>query len=600
SHNSNTKGTLTVSAVPLTITLKIKVKTYVTVLTPDGTTQFTTSGLVNSDTVTSVTLASAGYAAPVTVAGSPYAITPSAATGSGLSNYNISYANGTLTVSAAPLTITAKHQGKTYGTALTPDGTTQFTTSGLVNSDTVTSVTLASAGYAAPVTVAGSPYAITPSAATGSGLSNYNISYANGTLTVSAAPLTITAKHQGKTYGTALTPDGTTQFTTSGLVNSDAVTSVTLASAGYAATATVAGSPYAITPSAAAGTGLGNYNISYANGTLTVSAAPLTITPPIQGKTYGTALTPDGTTQFTTSGLVNSDTVTSVTLASAGYAAPVTVAGSPYAITPSAATGSGLSNYNISYANGTLTVSAAPLTITAKNQGKTYGTAFTPDGTTQFTTSGLVNSDAVTSVTLASAGYAATATVAGSPYAITPSAAAGTGLGNYNISYANGTLSVTAAPLTITAKNQGKTYGTALTPVATTQFTAIRRANSNGVTDLKLASAGYAATATVAGSPYAITPSAATGSGLSNYNISYANGTLTVTKATLTVTPNNQVRQYSDPNPVLTGAVVGVVPGDNITGIYATAATTGSPVGTYTTTATAYDPNNKISNYLVT
>src|SRR5205814_1972005 len=163
--------------------------------------------------------------------------------------------------------------------------------------------------------------------------------------------------------------------------------------------------------------------------------------------------------------------------------------------------------------------------------------------------------------------------------------AAGTGLGNYNISYANGTLSVSAAPLTITAKNQGKTYGTVLTPDGTTQFTTSGLVNSDAVTSVTLASAGYAATATVAGSPYAITPSAATGSGLSNYNISYANGTLTVTKATLTVTPNNQVRQYSDPNPVLTGAVVGVVPGDNITGIYATAATTGSPVGTYTITA---------------
>src|SRR5207247_6485726 len=121
SHNSNTKGTLTVSAVPLTITLKIKVKTYVTVLTPDGTTQFTTSGLVNSDAVTSVTLASAGYAATATVAGSPYAITPSAATGSGLGNYNISYANGTLTVSTAPLTITAKNQIRRAATVYSPE-----------------------------------------------------------------------------------------------------------------------------------------------------------------------------------------------------------------------------------------------------------------------------------------------------------------------------------------------------------------------------------------------------------------------------------------------------------------------------------------------
>ena len=73
--------------------------------------------------------------------------------------------------------------------------------------------------------------------------------------------------------------------------------------------------------------------------------------------------------------------------------------------------------------------------------------------------SGLVNSDTVDSITLTSAGAAATATVAGSPYAIIPSAAVGTGLGNYNISYVNGSLTVDPRPLTITASNKTKIYG---------------------------------------------------------------------------------------------------------------------------------------------
>ena len=49
-------------------------------------------------------------------------------------------------------------------------------------------------------------------------------------------------------------------------------------STGAVATAVVAGSPYAITASAAVGTGLANYTITYANGSLTVNPAPLTIT----------------------------------------------------------------------------------------------------------------------------------------------------------------------------------------------------------------------------------------------------------------------------------------------------------------------------------
>ena len=59
---------------------------------------------------------------------------------------------------------------KTYGQTATFAGTA-FTTSGLVNSDTVTSVSLSSTGAAATATVSGSPYAIVASAAVGSGLS---------------------------------------------------------------------------------------------------------------------------------------------------------------------------------------------------------------------------------------------------------------------------------------------------------------------------------------------------------------------------------------------------------------------------------------------
>jgi hypothetical protein len=354
---SYVNGSLTVSTKALTITANNQGKIYGATVTFAGT-EFTTSSLVNADTVTSVTLTSAGAAASATVAGSPYSIVPSAALGSGLGNYNISYVNGSLTVSTKALTITADNRGKIYGATVTFAGT-EFTTSGLVNADTVTSVTLTSAGAAASATVAGSPYSIVSSAALGSGLLNYNISYVNGSLTVSTKALTITADNRGKIYGATVTFAGT-EFTTSSLVNADTVTSVTLTSAGAAASATVAGSPYSIVPSAALGSGLLNYNISYVDGTLTVNLKALTITADNRGKIYGATVTFAGT-EFTTSSLVNADTVTSVTLTSAGAAASATVAGSTYPIVPSAALGSGLLNYNISYVNGSLTVNKSSL-----------------------------------------------------------------------------------------------------------------------------------------------------------------------------------------------------------------------------------------------
>src|SRR5207237_3215334 len=91
-----------------------------------------------------------------------------------------------------------------------------------------------------------------------------------------------------KTYGETVTFAGT-EFTTSGLVNNDAVSSVTRTSAGAAAAATVAGSPYAITPSAAVGTGLTNYTITYKDGKLTVNKRNATWTTNANSKTYGYA-----------------------------------------------------------------------------------------------------------------------------------------------------------------------------------------------------------------------------------------------------------------------------------------------------------------------
>ena len=319
-------------------------------------------------------------------------------------------------MNAKALVITATDRTKTYGDVVSFAGTEFNTVAGtLVNGDAVTSVTLTSAGAAATATVAGSQYDIVATAAVGTGLGNYTISYAVGKLTVNTKALSITANNRTKTYGDAVVFAGT-EFSASGLVNTDAVTSVTLTSAGAAATATVVGSPYDITASAAVGTGLTNYTISYAVGKLTVNTKALSITANNRTKTYGDAVVFAGT-EFSASGLVNTDAVTSVTLTSAGAAATATVAGSQYDIVATAAVGTGLGNYSISYAVGKLTVNTKALSITANNRTKTYGDAVTFAGT-EFSASGLVNTDAVTSVTLTSAGAAATATVAGSQYEI--------------------------------------------------------------------------------------------------------------------------------------------------------------------------------------
>src|SRR5204862_4835570 len=101
-------------------------------------------------------------------------------------------------------------------------------------------------------------------------------------------------------------------------------------------------------------------------------------------KNYGEAFTFTGTEFSTGAGqLKNTDSIASVTLSSAGAAATAGVAGSPYAIMASAATGTGTAEYNISNHDGHLTVHAIALDITATDESKDYGDAFTPNGTKQ-------------------------------------------------------------------------------------------------------------------------------------------------------------------------------------------------------------------------
>jgi hypothetical protein len=113
--------------------------------------------------------------------------------------------------------------------------------------------------------------------ATYSGDGNFTPSLDSLTQSVSPATLTITANNDTKAYGTLKTFNGTA-FAETGLVNGDSITGVTETSAGAPATA-VTGT-YSIVPGAAIGSGLGNYNINYVNGTLTV--VPSITTPSAQ------------------------------------------------------------------------------------------------------------------------------------------------------------------------------------------------------------------------------------------------------------------------------------------------------------------------------
>jgi hypothetical protein len=167
----------------------------------------------------------------------------------------------------------------TYGTSTTtisghlgasspfPTGSVSITINGVTKTPSLASDGSFSTTFdthALPVTASG--YTIAFSYA---GDSNYTSATGSSTLTNTRKALFVTANSTSKTVGTTLTFKGT-EFTTSGLQNGETVGSVTLSSAGAAATATVGS--FSITVSAATGGtfNAANYAITYVEAVLIV------------------------------------------------------------------------------------------------------------------------------------------------------------------------------------------------------------------------------------------------------------------------------------------------------------------------------------------
>ncbi|MCW0379293.1 hypothetical protein NB697_002139 [Xanthomonas sacchari] len=331
-------GGIAITPATLTVTATSGSKTYGGTLNLSG---YRVSGLIGSDSVSAVALSSAGAGSGAAVGN--YAVTASGATGAGLSNYVVNYVDGSLRVDPATLRIVANDANKTYGGTVNLSG---YSVSGLLNGDTVSGVALSSAGAGAGAAVGN--YAITASGATGAGLSNYVVSYVDGSLRVDPATLRIVANDANKTYGGTINLSG---YSVSGLLNGDTVSGVALGSAGAGVGAAVGN--YAITASGATGAGLSNYVVNYVDGSLRVDPATLRIVASDASKTVGSTATLTG---YRVSGLLNRDTVSGVALNSAGAGSGAAVGN--YAITASGATGAGLSNYTISYVDGLLNVVA--------------------------------------------------------------------------------------------------------------------------------------------------------------------------------------------------------------------------------------------------
>jgi hypothetical protein len=307
SAGSATLGyTLTVNpAGTLTITASSPSMTYggtVPAITPSY------SGFVNGDSSASLTTQPT-----CSITGSPTKVATYTTSCSGAADANystISYVSGTLTVSpAGTLTITASSPSMTYGGAVP---TITASGNGFVNGDTIASLTTQPkcTSSAASSTPAAGTYTTSCS---GAADANYSaINYVNGTLRVSQAALIITAS------SATMTPGGTVPTITasySGFVNGNTASSLTTQPT--CTTTATSASPPSTYPSSCTGAVDPNYTITYVNGTVTVTASALEISP--TSVNFGTLYLGEPAAQFVT--LTNKGT-TPITISSARITAP--------------------------------------------------------------------------------------------------------------------------------------------------------------------------------------------------------------------------------------------------------------------------------------
>ena len=303
-----------------------------------------------------------------------------------------------------------------------------------------------------------------------------------------------------------------------------------------------------------------NYVPTTSTVPITVTQGALTVTAQDATRAYGAA---NPTFTGTITGALNGDTFTeSFTTAATSTSAPGT-----YAIVPSA-TGTALADYTPSVTNGTLTITQASTTLSivpsatavVPGQSVTLSATVAPaaSGTPTGTVSFFNNGNPLGTATLT--GGVATYSAGAMPLGNNVITASYSGDTNFTASTAS-SVSVTVAlnVLTVTAADATRAYG-APNPTFTGSMTGAQ--NGDAFTE----SFTTAATVTSAPGPYAIVPSA-TGTNLSQYQVSVTNGTLTITKASVIST--------------ITLSATSVTQGQNVTVTAQVAsATSGTPTGT--------------------
>ena len=431
------------------------------------------------------------------------------ASGAVSDKYEISYIPGTLTITKAPLSISAGNYTKKQGDAM-PVFKASY--AGFKNGENE-SVLTKQPVFSCEANEASAPaeYAVTIS---GADAENYDISYEQGRLTVvEADAVVVRAKSYSRQYGDE---NPVFEFETDGAALDGTPEIVCSA---------VANSPVGSYTIEVKQGSIKNYNVHFESGSLVITKAPLTISAGNYTKKQGDAM-PVFKASYT--GFKNGENE-SVLTKQPVFSCEANEASAPaeYAVTIS---GADAENYDISYEQGRLTVvEADAVVVRAKSYSRVYGDAnpvfeFETDGAALDGTPEIVCS-------------ADKSSQVGS-YTIEVRQGS---IKNYNVHFENGSLAITKASLTISAGNYTKKQGDAM-PEFKANYTGFKNGEDESVLTKRPT---FETTATVESAPgeYPIT---VYGVEADNYEVkSYITGTLTVLKRELkkqTITWNQEIK----------------------------------------------------------
>ena len=493
-------------------------------------------------------------------------------------NYDFSYKQGMLTVVKAPLLAKVNDETKTYGNH-NPTFTIKF--DGLKNGEIVpdwaekptiqTEATQTSDVGEYTIEASGVPQ-------------NYDLKKITpGTLTVTPASLTIKANDKSRLY---YSEEPSYDFTYSGFVNKEnEQVLMEQPVIETEATKTSNVGQYIITPKNAIAK---NYTISYIPGILTIEKRTLTATAPNTQREYGED---NPTLTLSYSGFVNNENENIfIEMPIAFTSATRTSNAGKYHID---ITEGIISNYEVDYIPGTLTVTKAPLAVKVKDATKVYG-AQNPTFTMSY--EGLKNGETAPAwYSPPSIQTKATKFSDVGEYAIQANGGVAV---NYNIEITDGTLNVTPASLTVRVHDTTRLY---YEEEPDFNYTYSGFVNGDGENALS-ARPSLSTTATKLSDvgEYDIL---ASGANSHNYIISYINGTLKVKPRTLIATTGNYERTYNEENPAFKIVYDGFVANENesVLTTKPTAKTTAaktSDVGSYKIDVMGGDAKNYTFSYV--